>query len=920
VTARTLKFAILLLLSAAYASAAEANEYLDDAKRLIASGDLRAARLQLKNAIRSEPQNVEARYRLGDVYLKLGDAVAAEREAKTARDGGYDPDLAVALLARAKFAQRKYQEILDNFLADEGSAERRAEVLIVRGNAQLALNLPQDARESFAEARRLTPQSAEPILAEAKLLVSLHQWETAEVLFDRAIALAPRSPDVLLGKAQLLRRKGDAEGAVRLLDKAIETNPDLVRLRIDRAAALINANDKQRAEADVAAVLAKEPNDGLAVYLRAMLRAKERDFKAADEDLRKLSRIIDKLPNGYYVLAVVKYNLRQLNEAENAAQQHLGRRPDDPAGQKLLAQIELELGRPADALELLAKLQRSGPAEPAIFNLIGRAQLQSGRPEEAASAFEEALGMASDDPALHYWLGVSRLRAGDAESGIEQIARSLDLAPTVPAAVVLVLDHIAAGRYDAAATVVDTLRQAQSDNPMPGNLAGLIKLANFDLAGARKAFAEVAAKYPDFAAARLNLARVADLQGDADEAYRLLERIVLQQPANGRALTQLVQVLLRSGRSEEAVAAAERAHAAMPNDPGITSGLIGLHLQLGDAKKALAVARTEPGSNDRRQVGLIAARARAEVASGLLADAAQTYRRLIAIDPSGIQQRRRLAAVLLRAGETAGAREAIEEASKLSPTNPRLVQDRIALEIKTSGVQAARAWAATYGERHSELPWAAALEGDVLAAAGQLDEAVAAYEEAYRRAPSSGLVLRLWGALRAAGKSEEGAQRLRAWLAAHPDDLAVAAQLGAAAILAQRHDEARLLLEAVVAKQPRDPIALNNLAWLYQMTGDRRALPLAKRAYALAPNAAGIAATLGWILTKDGHAQDGLSLLQRASATNPGNPQIKYHLAVALNDTGRRDAARQVLLSLVDDKANFDEKPAAQRLLAELKR
>jgi hypothetical protein len=39
---------------------------------------------------------------------------------------------------------------------------------------------------------------------------------------------------------------------------------------------------------------------------------------------------------------------------------------------------------------------------------------------------------------------------------------------------------------------------------------------------------------------------------------------------------------------------------------------------------------------------------------------------------------------------------------------------------------------------------------------------------------------------------------------------------------------------------------------------------------------------------------------------------------VALKDTGRRDEAKQVLQTLVDKKQEFDEKPDAQKLLAEL--
>ena len=916
--ARILRISALLLALAALTGAARANDYLNDAKRLIAAGDLRAARIQLKNAVRSEPQNMEAHYRLGWVYLQLGEPVAAETEAKTARVGGFDPDLAVVLLARATLAEGKYQQLLANFSPDQGSKARRAEVLVLRGDAQLALNAPADARKSFEAAQQLAPQSAAPLLAEARLLAASQQLKEAGTLFDRALALQPHSADALVGKAQLLRREGNPQGALGLLDKALADNPRLLAVKIERAAAFLDLDKNPQAQSDIAAVLAAQPNNALAIYLRAILNAKEKKFSAADADLDKVSPLLGRMPHAYYVLAVVKYSLHQLNQAEDAARRYATHYPDDPAGQKLLGGIELALGRPADALATLAKLQRSGTADPAALDLIGRAELQMGRPDKAMTAFEAAVKRAPDNAALHYWLGVSGLRAGDAANAVAQLTRSLDLAPSAPAGATLVLTDIEAGRYDAAMKVAETLRQAQPNSPIADNLTGLVKLAQFDLAGARAAFAAVAAKYPGFSPARLNLAQVDELQGRSDAARALLQQILGEHPANAQALTRLVNLDLRTGHDAAAVTAAEQAHAAAADNPGITGGLIDLYLRLGHKNKALALARTEPGSNKPGDVPLIAARARAEVAAGSLADAARTYRRLIAIDKNAIEQRRQLAAVLLSAGDAKGARAAIDAALALFPTNPGLVEDRIAIDLKTDGLAAALAWAKAYATQHPDLPTAAALEGDVLVGASRPDEAVAAYRKAYRQAPSALLAVRLYRMLAATGKPDDGASALRDWLAGHPDDLGIAAQLGAADILGHRYDEARRTLEGVVAKQPKNPVVLNNLAWLYHLTGDPRARSVAERAYALAPGSGEIAATLGWILTKTGHAADAVGLLQQASAAQPASPAFKYHLAVALNDTGQYRAAQKILAALVSGTTNFADKPAAEQLLADV--
>src|SRR6516164_4033146 len=92
--------------SAAYAKDSAA--YVKEAQQYIEKGDLKAAELQLRNAIRDAPQDPVLRARLAEVYLREGDAQSAEREARAARErngneADYLPVLADAMLRQEKF-------------------------------------------------------------------------------------------------------------------------------------------------------------------------------------------------------------------------------------------------------------------------------------------------------------------------------------------------------------------------------------------------------------------------------------------------------------------------------------------------------------------------------------------------------------------------------------------------------------------------------------------------------------------------------------------------------------------------------------------------------------------------------------------------------------------------------------------------
>ena len=99
-----------------------------------------------------------------------------------------------------------------------------------------------------------------------------------------------------------------------------------------------------------------------------------------------------------------------------------------------------------------------------------------------------------------------------------------------------------------------------------------------------------------------------------------------------------------------------------------------------------------------------------------------------------------------------------------------------------------------------------------------------------------------------------------------------------------------------------------------------KARELAERTVAAAPRSPSIDDTLGWILLAQGDADKAITYLSAASVSAPSNPDIQYHLAVALNRVGRTADAQATLETLLGSGAAFSEKAEAEKLLHELKR
>src|SRR5215467_1834378 len=78
--------AALLTIVCVSANAKESSASIKDAEQYAAKGDLKAAEIELRNAVRQSPDNPVIRARLAQIYLDLGDFTSAEREARAARE------------------------------------------------------------------------------------------------------------------------------------------------------------------------------------------------------------------------------------------------------------------------------------------------------------------------------------------------------------------------------------------------------------------------------------------------------------------------------------------------------------------------------------------------------------------------------------------------------------------------------------------------------------------------------------------------------------------------------------------------------------------------------------------------------------------------------------------------------------------
>ena len=74
--------------------------------------------------------------------------------------------------------------------------------------------------------------------------------------------------------------------------------------------------------------------------------------------------------------------------------------------------------------------------------------------------------------------------------------------------------------------------------------------------------------------------------------------------------------------------------------------------------------------------------------------------------------------------------------------------------------------------------------------------------------------------------------------------------------------------------------------------------------------------TCGWILTQNDEPENGLALLREAFARSSTNPEVRYHIGVALRILGRDQEA---LEAAIDSGKTFTSEEDAVKLIQEFR-
>ncbi|MCB1800630.1 MAG: PEP-CTERM system TPR-repeat protein PrsT [Gammaproteobacteria bacterium] len=899
----------------------------ENALRQFEAGELQQALVTVRDSLQANPGDLAAKVLLGRVRLRLGHAKAAEEALDEALRLGAAGSLVAVPLAQARNQLGHYAQNLATIRAEDLAADDSGDLWVQRGHAALGMGDFVGAAYSFDKATERNPANLSAALGMASVHIEQGDLDQAEALGQRVLAAAPGNADAWFVVGMVLEQRYQLVEAQKHFLKALEIDPNHPKALLARAVITLHRNEPAAAVPMFEAILEKQPWSLEAVYLLSQALTSAGREAAADKALERAAELVstvtpqdlDSNPRLLLISSLVLYDLGKLQSAAIYIERYLGNRPKDVQARKQAAKIASLIGKHVDAVRELRGLALERPNDVQVQIMLGDVYADMRDFISAEKHYRAAIDMSVPSLRLIGRLGLAQYGQGRTDLAIETMRRLVDLAPgqSAGASIFLGILYLHVGDLEAARVVADDVVARMPDNLLAINLQAVIAVAEKRYDEGRSLFNSVVAREPDYDPARMNLIKLDIVEGRFEAAEQSLNQLLLKDPRNPAVLRTRAEMAIAQNDYPAAILFLEKVLASNPGEVGDALLLSRLQERVGEAdaalKQLLELEKRLPEdiAIKLRLAELQIAAGRIDSARTLLVDAAQ-------LAGPHATQRVAVAELQVKAGAYDDALQGTQRVLSEYPDAiaPKLLMARV--HVRQQHFNQADDIVSGVLQNHPNDVRALSMMGDVRLARGQRSEALDFYRRAARIEDTPQLALSIYTAQRAGGEDRAALAGLAAWHEAHEPDARV---MGVLADHYARIGEVEVAVElyrAVIALDPFNVSAFNNLAVAVMQIDGEEALRAATRAHELAPQNPAVLDTLGWTQVQLGNLETGLARLREALTRNDRVPEIHYHLAVALEEFGNRDAAYRALRRALAGDADFAGRADAERRLRRL--
>ena len=573
---------------------------------LASAKQYKQAQFEFEKADALQPGIFEVLFNLGQAYLRDGENAKAEVALNRALKLRPESAETLYLLAETYSNEARPLDALDLLTRAHKIAPDNVEVIFLMARISISQNYYEDAIPLLESGLKIAPQRPDLLAALGESFFMAGQVEKASATFEKLIEVDP-APRSYLYMGLSYRDLGRFDDAKRYFEEGLKLDPHNVACLFNLGYIAERQGDEESAEAKFEQVLHADPNFADALLELANLRIERKRYVEALELLKRYVRVSRNPAIGYYKLAMVERNLHNLEAATRDLSVFQTLSKDAPATSypyehlfdyvdnrsKLAPQAREQL----DIAELNNDI-KAHPDQPEDLYMLAEAYLKAGKPDEARNAIAQLDKVSAGDFRTEAGVGVLLARYHLYDDALQHFQIALKANPGSDEVKFDIADaYFHKGRNPEA---LDAAQQVSEDGRKDNAYLALLGDIYAHLGDAEKAteiFRDAISRNPDNDQDYLSLALLEIRENAVSSAKETLLKGQARVPGSGKILWGLGIVSVLEGQTALAQKELAAAVDLLPEWPGSYSTLGVFYYQTGQIDKAREVLDRFKNSN-----------------------------------------------------------------------------------------------------------------------------------------------------------------------------------------------------------------------------------------------------------------------------------------------------------------------------------
>lgn len=530
-----------------------ADEHLETAKNHLKNNEQSDAIIAFKNVLQSQPNHLDARISLAQLYLTQGHIDFAEKEYSIVVENNAGTESSYANLAKIYNLLNNYNSTInlsEYTPSNWENIELHSAFIYQKAIAHFRLNEPNLGK---LELDLLKANAPDTLYGRLGSIYSDSEKNLKAASYEISLLSEefPLESDVLFLKGLILGANKSYDEAAKAFKQHLELLPNYHQIKLYYADALIKAKDYKTAETQIKALLKLTSENAYVNQLYGFVKFESKDYEASQLHFEKAIQNGINSTTNRLMAGISAFQNQNYEQAHQYLISITDKVQSDHPSMKILAITQLQLGYVLDATDTMMELSAVSELDSTMIAAASYELIKDGKFTEAKKLINRSDGIDDKNSSNLVRRGILKLNLNELD-GLVDLEQAVKIDPTLSVAKsALASAYLKTASYEKGLALAE---EWQSQNDIAGyNLAGYIYLKQNLNDKAENAFQSALKLDSNNSPSLMFLASKSLTDEKYQEAKTFLSRLFKKEPDNLKALKMFYIIGQKEGDTSKAL-------------------------------------------------------------------------------------------------------------------------------------------------------------------------------------------------------------------------------------------------------------------------------------------------------------------------------------------------------------------------------